>query len=326
MLYRAGMSKRDLMETLASRTHLTFGGNETYLLFLQQFPLREFCAFEVAGDEPAWRRMEDALLRPILDAAAANGHGILTDCMVWRASTDYVERLGHGEAGVRGVNERAVARTRRTIDDWRATSDAARSTPVLVAADVGPRGDGYAVGVSVTAELARDYHAPQIEALAASGVDLIVALTMTNLAESIGLVRAADRAGVPILVSPTVEVDGRIPDGTTLRDFIATIDDATAGSPIGYIANCAHPTHLEPTLREAGSRGEPWLARFRGLRANASDKTHVELDNSTEIDRGEPADLARRLGELRQTYGFTIVGGCCGTDAEHLAAIARSCR
>lgn len=91
------------------------------------------------------------------------------------------------------------------------------------------------------------------------------------------------------------------------------------------MANCVHPVHIEPVLAAAANRGAAWLSRFRGLRANASTKSHAELDNSTELDRGDPADLAARVAALRKTYGLSIVGGCCGTDAEHVRAIGGLC-
>jgi hypothetical protein len=238
------MERNALAATLSSRTFLTFGGIETYLLFVQRYALREFCAFEIVRDEASWKQLEDGLLRPIADAAAANGVGLLTDCLVWRASSDYVTRLGHLDLGVAGMNGLAVARTRRFIDEWRATGAAARECPVILAADLGPRGDGYAAGEAgtVSIETALEYHAPQVDSLAGAGVDLLVALTMTGVNETIGVVRAAERRGLAVLVSPTVETDGKVPDGSTLGDFVTAIDEATSGYPVGYMANCAHPT------------------------------------------------------------------------------------
>lgn len=312
------MKRDEVADLLATKTFLTFGGNETFMLYLQGFPLREFCAFEVLRDEAAWEATQRDLLRPIAGAAAEYGLGLLTDCMVWRASSDYIDRLGHGDLGVAGVNRLAVERTRRFAADAR--------SPVIVAADVGPRGDGYSVaGGAPTVAAARDYHAPQVDALAAAGVDLVVALTMTSANEAIGLVQAAERAGVPVLVSPTIETDGLVPDGALLGDFVAAVDDATSGYAVGHMVNCAHPVHIEPVLRRAADAGDRWLERFRGLRANASDRSHAELDAATELDRGNPGDLARRVADLQRAYRFTIVGGCCGTDAEHLRGIAAAC-
>lgn len=320
------MHRQDLIATLSSRTFLTFGGTETWMSFVQGYPLREFCAFEVAADELAWDVLEQGLLRPILDAGAATGLGVIADCLVWRASTDYVNRLGHGELGVSGVNRLAVARTRRLVDEWRARGgDAERDCPVILAGDLGPRGDGYTIGSGGTVSIpaARDYHLAQLEALADAGVDLVTALTMTSPAETIGIVRAAEQVGLPVVVSPTTETDGRLPDGTPLGEFVMEVDDGTSGAPLAYMANCVHPLHLAPVLEEAADKGAPWLSRFRGLRANASTRSHAELDCSTSLDRGDPEDLARRMAALHHLYGFTIVGGCCGTDAEHLRAMAQ---
>ena len=319
-----GPATTDVDRALSERTFLTFAGDETYLLYIQGFPLREFCAFEVFDDERAWRRMQDELLRPIADAAAANGMGLLAGCLVWRASADYLARLDGRDLAA--VNQGAVERTRAFLDEWRAGSTAARATPVIITGDIGPRGDGYAVSGPVSAGAAYDYHAPQIEVLARAGVDLLLPLTMTSLPETVGIVRAAARAGLPVLVSPTIEPDGKLPDGTPLGDFVTAVDQQTSGCPVGYMVNCVHPSHLRPVLDAAGRAGAPWLARFRGMRANASTKTHAELDNSTALDRGDPAALARGVGELRRDYRLTIVGGCCGTDAEHLAGIAAACR
>jgi homocysteine S-methyltransferase len=319
-----GPATTDVVRALGERTFLTFAGDETYLLYIQGFPLRDFCAFEVFDDAQAWRRMQDELLRPIADAAVANGMGLLAGSLVWRASADYLARLGGRDLAA--VNRHAVERTRAFLDGWRAGGEAARATPVIITGDIGPRGDGYAVSGPVSVDAAYDYHAPQVEVLARAGVDLLLPLTMTSLPETVGIVRAAERARLPVLVSPTIEPDGRLPDGTPLGDFIAAVDQQTSGTPVGYMVNCVHPSHLGPVLAAASRAGAPWLARFRGMRANASTKTHAELDNSTALDRGDPAALARAVGELQRDYRLTIVGGCCGTDAEHLARIASACR
>jgi len=314
----------DIGSLLASRKFLTFAGDETYLLYIQGFPLREFCAFEIVDDDRGWRRMEDELLRPVADAAAARGFGLLADGFVWRASADYVTRLGAPDVAT--VNQRTIAHVRGFIARWQASSDAARACPVLVTGDIGPRGDGYAATGTVSIGAAYDYHAGQVDVLARAGVDLLVPLTMTSLPETLGILRAAELAKLPVLVSPTIEPDGRLADGTPLGDFIAAVDQQTSGTPVGYMVNCVHPSHLGPVLAAAARAGAPWLARFRGMRANASTKTHAELDNSTALDRGDPAALARGVGELQRDYRLTIVGGCCGTDAEHLARIASACR
>lgn len=322
-------SKRDVVAgTLSSgKTFLTFAGVETFLLFQQQFPLREFCAFELVDDDEAWRRCCDELLRPCADAAAETGCGLITDSFVWRASNDYASKLGYDQRAIDAINRKAVERTRAFVREWQASSDSASATPVLLAADVGPRGDGYTLDAAgaMSVEAAVEYHRAQYRVLADSDIDLLAAWTITSVNEAVGIARAAGEQSLPVMISATVETDGRLPDGASLGDFIERVDEATDGYPIFYMVNCAHPTHLEAALAEASRRDASWLGRFRGFRSNASTKSHEELDNSTSLDRGAPATLAAQIASLHATYDLSVVGGCCGTDSEHLRAIANAC-
>lgn len=303
---------------------LTAGGTETYLQFLQRYPLRNFCAFELLDDDDAFSTLERAFLHPILDAAIEGGCGLLADALVWRASSDYVTGLGYPAADVARFNRLGVMRMRASLERRR-QQRGADACPILVAADIGPRGDGYQVPAeAVAASAAKDYHAPQLEAVARAGVDVVCALTMTNVNEAVGIVTAARELGLPIIVSPTVETDGRLPGGVALGEFIERVDAASAGAPAFYMVNCAHPSHLAPVLEGASRQSEAWLARLGGFRANASSKSHAELDNATSLDRGDPGDLARRVAALQKAYGLRVLGGCCGTDAEHIAAIGRA--
>jgi homocysteine S-methyltransferase len=82
--------------------------------------------------------------------------------------------------------------------------------------------------------------------------------------------------------------------------------------------NCAHPTHFASVV-EVDS---PWLTRIRGLRANASERSHAELDEAVELDEGDPVALARQYKQLQARLpNLRIVGGCCGTSERHVAAI-----
>lgn len=313
-------------QLLEEGTILAGGGTETYLLFQQGFPLREFCAFEVFEDEAALEKLKTEYLFPMLSALAGCGHGFLLDSLVWRAHPDYVTALGYAADEVGRINRGAVARTRAMVEEWRAENDATgESLPIFVSADVGPRGDGYQrVAQDLTVEAATDYHSVQMQALAAAGVDVVAAVTITSATEAIGIARAAKPLAVPIFLSPTVETDGSLPDGSPLRDFVARVDDETDGLATGFFVNCAHPSHLRPTLEAARQHGETWLDRLVGMRANASRLCHAELDECTELDRGNPDELASELAALRREFGLRILGGCCGTDGEHVAAIARA--
>jgi len=160
------------------------------------------------------------------------------------------------------------------------------------------------------------YHTPQIEAFVDAGADLVTVLTLTGTGEAIGIVRAARKAGLPVAVSFTVEQDGRLPDGTPLEAAITTVD--AEGGPDYFMVNCAHPTHIAPGLTGDGD----WRSRIVGIRANASKASHAELDAATELDEGDTVELAAAHDPLRQLLSnLTVLGGCCGTDARHVAAM-----
>ncbi len=180
---------------------------------------------------------------------------------------------------------------------------------------IGPRGDGYVAGEKADPDEAADYHRAQVEAFAAAGADLVAAYTMTGPEEGIGIVRAARGAGVPVLIGFTVETDGRLPDGTPLRDAVAQVEAAAA--PDGFIVNCAHPTHIAPGLEDGD-----WLGRIVQVNPNASTLSHAELDEAEELDEGDLGLLASSYDELRPKLpSLRVVGGCCGTDARHVAAL-----
>jgi homocysteine S-methyltransferase len=120
-----------------------------------------------------------------------------------------------------------------------------------------------------------------------------------------------------------LETDGKLPTGEGLMEAVTAVDQATGGTPAYYMINCAPPTHFAGVLAEGGA----WLKRLRGLRANASKRSHAELDASTDLDAGDPAELGGEYESLiRRHAQITILGGCCGTDHRHLEAIAGACR
>jgi S-methylmethionine-dependent homocysteine/selenocysteine methylase len=169
------------------------------------------------------------------------------------------------------------------------------------------------------ADAAADYHSFQITAMASAGVDVVEALTLGYVDEAVGIARAAEAAGLPVVISFTVETDGRLPSGIPLAEAIEQTDAATNEYVTHFMVNCAHPTHFAHVLDGTS----PWVARIGGLRANASRLSHAELDAMVELDSGDPDDLAARYVDLRASLpGLHVLGGCCGTDHRHVAAIA----
>ncbi len=287
------------------------GGLETSLLYLQDVDLPEFAAFPLL-DDAAGRDALEAYFEPYLELARSRGVGIVLDTPTWRANPDWGARLGYDRERLAEVNERAVAWVR----------DLAASRPELTAVvngAVGPRGDGYVVGETMTSEEARRYHALQVRAFARAGADMVTAVTLTYTDEAIGVAQAAIDAGLPVAIGFTTETDGRLPSGAVLGEAITAVDAATDGRVAYFMVNCAHPTHFT----DAFVQGAPWLDRVKAVRANASRLSHAELDVATELHRGDPEELAEAYDRLRTILpDLRVVGGCCGTDHAHVAAIA----
>jgi homocysteine S-methyltransferase len=298
---------------LAGRPMVTDGGLETDLIFHHDVELPDFAAFPLL-DDPAGRGLLTDYYDGYAAIARAAGAGLVLESATWRASADWGARLGYSPADLTRANTAAIellhqlsARYGRDIDD------------IVVCGAVGPHGDGYQPGTAIAPDDAARYHTPQVAAFAAAGVDIVSAYTLTDVGEAIGIVRAARDVGVPVAISFTVETDGRLPGGTPLAQAIRTVDDAAA--PDYFLVNCAHPTHVAGGL-VAGAEDGQWRERVVGLRCNASVKSHAELDEADELDEGDPNELAtahQRLVPLLPR--LTIVGGCCGTDARHVAAL-----
>ena len=110
------------------------------------------------------------------------------------------------------------------------------------------------------------------------------------MGEATGIVRAARAAGVPVAISFTTETDGRLAGGETLAEAIAGVD--AAARPDYFQVNCAHPVHVAAALAEPGG----WRERIRGVRYNASTRSHAELDEADDLDEGDIGLLAGRTG------------------------------
>ena len=194
-------------------------------------------------------------------------------------------------------------------------------TPIVISGCIGPQDDGYNPQELLTADEAEDYHSTQIATFADTAADMVTAITMTYSDEAIGVAKAARAAGMPAAIHFTVETDGRLPSEEALGDAIAAVVEATDDGPAYFGINCAHPTHFDEVLESAGE----WRERIRSLRANASTKSHAELDEATELDEGDPDDLGTRYARLRELLpNMNVVGGCCGTDHRHVGAITEA--
>ncbi len=307
---------RSHLPQLDGGVFLTDGGIETTLIFHDNIELPYFAAFDLLREHNG----RDALRKYFRKHAAIarkDGVGFILESPTWRASADWGDKLGYLRAALAEANRAAIALMAELRGEFQGPH-----TRMVISGCVGPRGDGYDPGQIMSPDEAEAYHAEQIGTFAATEADMITAITMTNANEAIGVARAAKKAGMPVVISFTVETDGRLPTGQGLAEAITEVDMATQSAPAYYMINCAHPTHFADALK-----GGAWTARLRGLRANASCRSHAELDAATDLDDGDPVALAGEYRALMQRFPhINVLGGCCGTDHRHIEQISTACR
>lgn len=301
---------------LAGRGMVTDGGMETDLIFHRGVDLPCFASFPLLEDDRGRELLTD-YYAGYADVAARAGAGLLLETPTWRANQDWGDELGYSPDALRVVNERAV----EFLHDLRArfADTAGDIRDIVVGGMIGPHGDGYRADDSPDPDRAAEYHSAQVTAFAAAGAEQVVAYTLTDPDEAIGVVRAARSVGLPVAVSFTVETDGRLPDGIPLGTAIERVD--TEAPPDYFMVNCAHPSHVEPAVESPGH----WRERVLGVRSNASRASHAELDEAEQLDDGDPAAFGIEHLGLRAAFGgstgLTVLGGCCGTDVRHVAVL-----
>ena len=300
-----------LMNT--GRPFLTDGGFETSMLFHEGLDLPAFAAIVLLEDEAAKSAMKRYFDR-FLEMAAAAKTGFVLDTNTWRGGTHWASAIGRTPEQLIRLNRESVQFAREIAEKWETLV-----SPILVNGVIGPAGDGYAPDKALDAEKAQLLHTRQVLALSSAGVDMISALTMTHVGESVGLARAARACGVPVVISFTVETDGRLPTGETIGEAIVATDEATDAAPIYYMINCAHPDHFRDSLET----GAAWIDRIGGVRANASRQSHAELDAAETLDDGDPVEFGQLHVELVDLLpNLRVVGGCCGTDHRHVGCVS----
>lgn len=311
------MSKyRNALPQLTGGPFLTDGGIETTLIFHEGLELPDFAAFHLLrpleGEAALYK-----YFRTYAEIAKRFGAGLILESATWRANADWGARLGYTSKALADSNRKAI----HLLENVRNEYETDR-TRVAISGCVGPRGDGYVPDSAMSEQEAEAYHREQVETFASSAADMVCAITINYVEEAVGIARAAQQADMPVAISFTVETDGRLPTGQTLKGAIEQVDEATSDYPCYYMINCAHPTHFERVL----AAREPWVERIRGLRANASRMSHAELNESLALDTGNPVELGLEYAQLKtRLRQLNVMGGCCGTDHRHIEQIASAC-
>lgn len=293
---------------------LAYVGMETDLIFNKGIDLPGFASFPLL-DTHEGREVLVRYYKDLVALGAAHDCGVILESPTWMANKDRAAPLGYLPEALARLDRDAIA----LIDQVRTT---ASRDNILLSANIGPRNDAYLPVTQMSAEEAMNYHSVQIANFAETKVDVISAYTLAYPAEAVGIVRAAQVYNLPVVISFTVETDGRLPTGLPLPEAIKAVDAATECYSAYFMINCAHPDHILGAL-DSGD----WLHRLRGIVANASRCSHAELDQATALDEGDPAELGAQLAQIRRDFAaIKVLGGCCGTDMRHMFEIARAAR
>jgi S-methylmethionine-dependent homocysteine/selenocysteine methylase len=307
---------RHSLPQLSDDIFLADAGVETDLIFNHGIEIREFAAHTLLPD-PKGRAALARYFEGFLSLANQQNTGFILDTVTWKAHRHWATPLGATDDELKTASEDCV----RFIAELRARFSS-NAKPIVLNAVIGPRGDAYKPEAVISMDSAEQYYAQQLGWFAATEVDMVTALTFNQASEAAGLARAAKKVGLPAVVSFTVETNGALPNGQNLADAIAEVDAATGGYPAYYMVNCAHPDHFGGTLLDA-----PWARRIRGIRANASRRSHSELDAAPELDAGNPHELGQQYRALAERMPWlNVFGACCGADLRHVTEIAQSIR
>ncbi len=300
----------------SGRLMTTAGGFETWMQYVDGFKLRHFCGFELLNDARGRSCLRD-YHRKVVEAAVANGFGVINEGLHYRASRDWGELTGYSREALEEINVRGIEFYRDFVREY-----ATAKTPMIVGGVIGPRGDAYNTGRQPDAAEAEDYHSEQIRTFKTAGADLVTAMTFSSVDEAIGLARAAKSAVMPVVVSFFVARGGRLKGGESIEEAITRVDAVTGAAPAYYMINCTHPTEFEPGLTPGA-----WLQRLGGFMPNAVAMETLDLCKLGHLEDGDPEELGAQMAGLAQRFPHVNVwGGCCGTDGRHIGQIARKVR
>ena len=296
------------------RFYLSEGGTETEILYKYGFELPQFAMFPLLDNPEAVLKMQ-GMYRSYLDVVAKHGMCALIGGLDYRASPDWGKLLGYSPQGLSEANHKSIDFLREVANEY--VSDIPE---ILIQGLIGPRGDAYERNESITENEAEDYHSVQLTTLKEANVDLALAITFNNIPESIGVARAAEKIGVPLAISLTLDSTSKLNSGPSLVEAITSIDTETNKAPEFYSINCVHPVEYEPAI-ESGD----WINRVRGVRPNASKMEKIALCKIGHLEEGDPVELGELCGDLARRYPhMDIWGGCCGTWDVHLNEIANN--
>lgn len=286
---------------------ITDGGIETELIHKYGIELRNFSAFEIVDEH------NDILIeyyKSYLDLAVKYQKNFILESPTWRANLVQGRKLNYTEQEIVDINKSSIRLLKSLKKEYENRID-----NIVISGCVGSLRDSYNPNI-ISIEDSEYFHSIQIGAFKEAGVDLITALTINNQNEALGIVKSSMKQNLPVIISFTTDSDGKL-GYQTLDEAIDFIDRETNNYPLFYMINCTYPSHFINSL--TGSS----LTRIKGIRANASSKSHKELDNSDKLHDGDKNELSDLHVLLNNKIELKVVGGCCGTNSEHIDIICK---
>lgn len=303
------------MPVPGGKTFLTEGGIETYMQYKKGHEFRHFCLFDLMNNAAAMADLRVYHVQ-LIEAALKHKTGAVLDGIHYRTSRDWGALLGYSPEALADIVTRGIEFYKDLAREFE-TAD----SPMPVSGVVGPRGDAYKLGHSISADEAEDYHSEQIATMKAAGADFVTALTFTQIDEAVGVTRAAMAHNIPVVISFTLGKGGTLKTGHSLKAAIGAVDRDTGNGPAYYMVNCAHPVDFAPAFDVPGA----WVNRVCGLRANASSLDHGTLCQLGHLEEGNPVELGGQMAEMARRFPhINVWGGCCGTDHVHIDEIGKA--
>ena len=226
----------------------------------------------------------------------------------------------HVQEYVREINFAAVKLAREVADEFTALTP---DKPRFVAGSIGPTNKTCSMSPDVNNpafraltydELAAAYR-EQMEAMLEAGVDALLIETIFDTLNAKAAIYAVEQAmeaigvRVPLMLSVTVsDIGGRTLSGQTLEAFLASVQHADIFS-VGL--NCSFGARqLKPFLEQLAARAPYYISAY----------PNAGLPNSLGTYDQTPAEMADEIREYIHEGLVNIIGGCCGTTDEYIAA------
>jgi 5-methyltetrahydrofolate--homocysteine methyltransferase len=270
-----------------------------------------FDAGLAAGDAPELWNVDhpDRIEKLHRDMIAAGADIILTNSF---GGSSYRLKLHKAENRVAELNELAARIARRAADEEHKRS----GREIIVAGDIGPSGELFEPLGPLTVAEGTEGFAEQAQALAAGGADCLWVETMSSKDELKAATGGAGRTGLPVVTTLTFDTNGSTMMGVKPAEVASFCQHDLHPHPVAYGANCGiGPSELVATLLNLTAAARP------GDIIVAKSNCGVPYFDSGKIRYDGTPEMMARYARLARDAGARIIGGCCGTTPEHLAAI-----